>query len=138
MNQNYVHTITLYNRIQATDSEDRKEHWNRTVLHNCFWKSQVNTGFNGTQASVQNTYVVRIPEDSRYLPYPQYRGAPEGHFTVSQGDVVIYGECEEEITGASGQTVAQILNRHKPEAFKVTAFSDNTRFSVSKHYRLGG
>ena len=138
MNQNYVHTITLYNRIQAADSEDRTEHWNRIVLHNCFWKSQVNTGFNGTQASVQNTYVVRIPEDSRYLPYPQYRDTPEGNFTVSQGDVVIYGECEEEITGASGQNAAQILNRHKPEAFKVTAFSDNTRFPVSKHYRLGG
>lgn len=48
MNQNYIHTITLYNRIQAADSEDRKEHWKRTVLLNCFWKAQVNTGFNGT------------------------------------------------------------------------------------------
>ena len=65
MNQNYIHTITLYNRIQAADSEDRKEHWKRTVLHNCFWKAQVNIGFNGTQVSVQNTYVVRIPKDDR-------------------------------------------------------------------------
>ena len=61
MNQNYIHTITLYNRIQATDSEDKREHWQRTVLHNCFWKSEVKTSFSGTQASVQNTYVARIP-----------------------------------------------------------------------------
>ena len=73
MNQNYIHTITLYNRIQAADSEDRKEHWKRTVLHNCFWKAQVNIGFNGTQVSVQNTYVVRIPKDDRYLPYAEYK-----------------------------------------------------------------
>ena len=92
MNQNYIHTITLYNRIQAADSEDRKEHWKRTVLHNCFWKAQVNTSFNGTQASVQNTYVVRIPEDDRYLPYAEYKDSPEEHFTASQGDIVIYGE----------------------------------------------
>ena len=100
MNQNYIHTITLYNRIQAADSEDRKEHWKRTVLHNCFWKAQVNTSFNGTQASVQNTYVVRIPEDDRYLPYAEYKDSPEEHFTASQGDIVIYGECLDEDHGS--------------------------------------
>lgn len=138
MNQNYVYTLTLYNRIQAADSEDRKEHWKRTVLHNCFWKSVVNTGFNGTQASVQNTYVARIPKDSAYLRYPEYAKSPGGHFTVSQGDIVVLGECREEITGASGHTAAQVLNRCKPDAFKVTAFSDNTAFPLAKHYRLGG
>lgn len=138
MNRNYIHTITLYNRIQAADSEDRKEHWKKTVLHNCFWKAVINTGFSGTQASVQNSYVVRIPLDDRYLPYAEYKADPEGHFTVSQGDIVICGECPEEITGESGQTLAQVLNRHKPEAFKVTAFSDNTKFMIAKHYRLGG
>lgn len=138
MNQNYIHTITLYNRIQAADSKDKKEHWKRTVLHNCFWKAQVNTGFNGTQASVQNTYVVRIPKDGRYLTYAEYKDSPEEHFTVSQGDIVICGECAEEITVESGKTAAQVLNRYKPSAFKVTAFSDNTSFPLAKHYRLGG
>lgn len=138
MNRNYVHTITLYCRIRAADSKDKKEHWKRTVLHNCFWKSVTNTGFNGTEASVQNTYVVRIPENSAYLRYPEYIKDPEGYFTVSQGDIVILGECADEITGTAGQTTAQLLNRYKPEAFKVTAFSDNTRFPMGRHYRLGG
>ncbi|MGI6068911.1 MAG: DUF6751 family protein [Blautia sp.] len=138
MNQNYNHTITLYNCIKAIDTENKKERWIKTVLHNCFYKSQVNTGFNGTQASVQNTYVVRIPEDKRYLPYAEYIKNPEGHFTVSSGDIVVNGDCEEEITGVSGQTAAQVLTRNKPGAFKVTAFSDNASFPVAKHYRLGG
>lgn len=138
MNQNYIHTITLYNCIKAIDTQDKKERWVKTVLHNCFYKSQVNTGFNGTQASVQNTYVVRIPEDERYLPYVEYINNPEGHFTASSGDIVVHGDCDEEITGASGHTSAQVLTRHKPDAFKVTAFSDNTAFPVARHYRLGG
>lgn len=138
MNPNYIHTITLYNRIKAADTAEKKEHWVKTVLHNCFWKSQVNTGFDGTQATTSNTYVVRISKDSRYLPYPEFAKNPEGHFTVSMDDIVIRGECAEEITGENGQMAAQILQRHKPEAFKVTAFSDNTAFPVSKHYRLGG
>ena len=138
MNDNYCHTITLYNRIRAADSADRKEHWKRTVLHGCFWKSAISTGYSDTQANVQNTYVVRIPRDERYLYYPQYAKMPDGAFTVSQGDIVIHGACTEEITGENGQTAAQLLNRYKPEAFKVTAFSDNTAFRFAKHYRLGG
>ena len=125
MNPNYIYTITLYHKIPA--SEGKKEHWTRSVFHDCFWKSVVNTGFNGTQASVQNTYVARIPEESCSEP-----------ISVLQGDIVILGECQEEITGTSGQTAAQVLNRNKPNAFKVTAFSDNTGFPVDKHYRLGG
>lgn len=138
MNPNYVHTITLYNRIKASDTVEKKERWTKTVLHDCFWKSQISTGFSGTQANVANTYVVRIPKDSRYLPYAEFSKNPEGHFTVSADDIVIRGECTEEITGESGKMAAQILQRHKPEAFKVTVFSDNTAFPVSKHYRLGG
>ena len=57
---------------------------------------------------------------------------------MSQGDIVVYGECAEEITGTSGQTATQIMNHHKPNAFKVTASADNTKFPAAKHYRLGG
>lgn len=127
MNPNYVHTITLYHKTPAAENEDKKEHWVKSVFHNCFWKSVVNTGFNGTQASVQNTYVVRIPKESC-----------DGTISILQGDIVILGDCQEEIAGVSGQTAAQVLNRNKPNAFKVTAFSDNTGFPVDKHYRLGG
>ena len=138
MNQNYNQTITLYNRIRSADNSEKKEHWRRTVLRGCFWKTVINTGFFGTQASVQNTYVVRIPENSHYRPYAEYINANRGFFTASAGDIVVKGECKEEITGEGGQTAAQILNRYKPDAFKVTAFSDNTGFPVGKHYRLGG
>ena len=41
MNPNYVYTITLYNRIRAADTKDRKEKWIRTVISGCFYKAQV-------------------------------------------------------------------------------------------------
>ena len=138
MNQNYIQTLTLYNRIRAADSPDRNEHWYRTVLHSGSWKAVVNTSFNSTQASVQNTYVARIPQDDQYVPYHTFIKMPAGHFTVSQGDIVVRGECSDEITGEAGKTVAQLLDRYRPEAFEVTAFSDNTAFLIGKHYRLGG
>ena len=138
MNRNYISTITLYSRVMASFTEDRKEKWIRTVIHNCFWKSQIKTGFSDTAAISQNVYTVRIPEDGRYRPYAEFVRNPGGCFSISQGDIVILGECQERITGESGHTAAQHLNRYKPNAFQVTAFSDNTTFPVAKHYRLGG
>lgn len=134
----YVHTLTLYNRIRAADTPDRKERWIRTVFHNCFWKSQIQTGFRDTGVSSQNVYVVRIPEDARYLPYAEFVKQPIGRFTFSQGDLVVLGECKEEITGETGHTMTQVLNRYRPDAFQITAFADNTSFPVARHYRLGG
>ena len=91
-----------------------------------------------TQATVSNTYTVRIAQDKRYLPYTDFVQNPTGHFTASMDDIVVLGNCQEEITGVDGHTATQLLNRHKPNAFKVTAFSDNTAFRIGKHYRLGG
>lgn len=141
MNPNYNATVTLYNCRRAADSPEKKESWKRTLLCNVFWKAETTVTQSGTQASKSNTYTVRIPRklpvNPEYHPYAEWKTGMDG-FTVSEGDIVILGNCQEEITGVSGQTAAQVLARHKPDAFKVTAFADNTGFPMGKHYRLGG
>lgn len=137
MNQNYNQTITLYNRIRAADSADKKEHWRRTVLPGCFWKACINTYFSDKEATSQNTYTVRIPENERYAPYADFLKRQKT-FTVTKGDIVVCGVCPDEITGESGNTASEVLNRYSPSAFRVTAFSDNTAFPIAKHYRIGG
>ena len=119
MNPNYVSDITIYRKISGA--------WERTVLHNCFWKSGITVTQNGTEASQVNTYTVRIPES--------IAGAG---FSVSLDDIVINGICPDEITEKSPFTATEILRKRKPDAFKVTAFSDNTSHLMDKHYRLGG
>ena len=119
-NPNYVHTITLFSR-QADGS------YKKTVLTGCFWKSAIAVTQNGTQAAQSNVYTVRISAEK----------APKG-FGVTLGDIVVHGKCPDKITDAAGSRVAEILNKYKPDAFKVTAFSDNTSHKMDKHYRLGG
>lgn len=142
MNPNYRHTITLYNCLKAADSPDKKDHWYRKELGCCYYKAAITRVDSGASAGMQNTYTVRIPESDRYLPYADWAELPdserEKYFTASLDDIVIAGVCGEEITGASGQAAAQVLQRHKPDAFKVTAVSDNTRAPLERHYRLGG
>lgn len=61
-----------------------------------------------------------------------------GYFTFNIGDIVVKGDCPEEITGKTPNTASELLNRWKQEAFEVTAFSDNTSHMCEKHYRVGG
>lgn len=142
MNPNYRHTITLYNCLKATDSPDRKDHWYRTVLNNCYYKAAVSRVDSGTSAGARNTYVVRIPKNPNYLPYAEWvklsMEQRNRYFTMNLDDVIVYSDCKEEITGESGMTAVQLMKRKKPDAFKVTACSDNTRAPAEKHYRLGG
>ncbi len=119
MNPNYIHTITLY--------RNRNGAWSKTVLHNCFWKAGIAVTQNGTEALQANTYTVRIPLKEA--------GAD---FAVMTDDIVVLGNCVDEITKSSPDTAAEVLQRKKPNAFRVTAFSDNTSHRMDKHYRLGG
>ncbi|MBQ8640431.1 MAG: hypothetical protein IJ468_14910 [Lachnospiraceae bacterium] len=119
MNPNYIHTITIYRNQNGA--------WKKTVLHNCFWKSKIVVLQNETEASQTNTYIVRIPVESVGNSFP-----------VSPGDIVVRGNCRDKITGKSPDTATEVLLRNKPDAFKVTAFSDNTSHPMGKHYRLGG
>lgn len=119
MNPNYIHTITLYRNMDGT--------WKRTVFHNCSWKSGIAVVQNGTEANQSNTYTVRIPLETVSEP-----------LSARTGDFVVKGEVFDEITGKSPNTATEVLHRHKPDAFIVTAFVDNTSHLMDKHYRLGG
>lgn len=119
MNPNYNRTITLYHQADGA--------WTRTVYENCSWKAGIAVTQSGTNASQSNTYTVRIPLEE----------AGPG-FTVTTGDLVLLGEHLQEIGTEKGSRSAEILAAAKPNAFKVSAFSDNTGHLADKHYRLGG
>ena len=144
MNPNYNQTITLYNCLRAADNPDeKKDIWYRKVLERCFYKSAIGRSeYASRDPKMVSDYTVRIIESDRYKPYHEWINLPEEqreqYFTCSIKDIVVKGTCEEEITSISPNTAAELLSRYKPDAFVVTAFSDNTSHMKAKHYRIGG
>lgn len=142
MNPNYLHTITVYNRVRGQDNPSKKDTWTRMVLTDCFYKNVIGKIEDGKTVRMGNVYTARIPESEKYIPYHEFAKLTEEertmYFTFNLGDIVVYGACQEEITGTSPNTAAEFLERMKPDAFKVTAFSDNTSHIYAKHYRVGG
>ena len=119
MNPNYNQTITVYRKTGSA--------WSRQVFEKCFWKFGIVMVQNNTEAQQTNTYTVRIPLE-----------VAGSNFSAAPGDVVVLGECADEITGKSPNTASEVLRRNKPDAFLVSAYSDNTSYLMAKHYRLGG
>lgn len=138
MNPNYKHTITLYNCCQA---EDGSETWYRHVMRDCFYKAKVARSEADIKLTAINTYTVRIPQSVRYKPYSEWKALSNEQrkefFTISNGDIIVYGACEDIITGSGDGAAAKVLSRNKPDAFKVTAHSDNTA-AYGPHYKAGG
>ena len=141
MNPNYTHTITVYNCLQAADNPNSmRDLWQRSVLKGCYYKNVMARVESGKTATMANVYTARIPESESYRPYREWAEleSRDGLFTLSLGDIVVKGECQEEITGKSPYTAPELLKRYKPDAFVVTAVSDNTSHKMAKHYRVGG
>ena len=94
MNPNYNQIITVFRKVGTA--------WSKSVFEQCFWKSGITVVQNDTEASQTNTYTVRIPLE-----------AAGSDFSASPGDVVVLGECADEITGKSPNTAAEVLRRNK-------------------------
>lgn len=143
MNPNYNHTITVFNCLKAADNPNsKKDTWQKTVIHDCYYKNVMGRVDSEKSSKMQNVYTARIPKSDDYLPYHEWAkksdDARSSYFTFSLGDIIVQGECDDLITGSSPNTATELLDRYKPDAFLVTAFSDNTSHHMSKHYRIGG
>lgn len=132
----FDYTITVLNKLAARDSATKLDVWKKTTLKNCAWSYNTVRSVQGTTVSVGNSFVVRVPKSEYYKPYVHWKETLEG-FTFSTGDYVIKGEIEEETV--TPNTVLDIVSRHKPEAFEVRLFKDNTgTVELAEHYRIEG
>lgn len=135
----FRHTITVLNKRDGLDSPDHLDAWKKTVLKQCAWKqtetqSQSGRVSDDTEISEGAEYLVRVPPSTEYRPYSAWKEDMEG-FTFSPGDYVLKGEITEEVTA---ETVQSIVSQHRPDAFEVRLFRDNTGSGYLDHYRLEG
>lgn len=126
-------TVTVLNKRDGLDSPYGLDTWKKAVLRGCFWAGEQTQGQSGQEISGGAAYLLRVPKSADYRPYRDWKADMEG-FTFSPGDYIILGEAVEEITP---ETVQRVVERHRPDAFQVREFKDNTRGPLP-HYRLEG
>lgn len=134
----FDYTITILNKLKATDSATKLDVWKKTVINNCAWSSNIVRNVQSTTVSVGTSFVVRIPKSDEYKPYNEWKDSEtlEG-FTFSTGDYLIKGEIAEDVI--TPNNVQTIVNQHRPEAFEIRYFKDNTgTIELAEHYHIEG
>lgn len=102
-------TITILNRLNGSDSIDKKDKWYKSVIKDCFFSNkEVSSGVKGL-VTAGTRYICRVPESKSYTPYDEWIRTHSG-FTFSLGDYIILGEVKE--ADINTKNIVQIINKY--------------------------
>lgn len=118
LNPNYNNDVTVFHKA-ATGK------WSSKVYSECSFVYNVSRVIDSLGSeTVTGSYTCRIPA--------------EYDAKLSRGDIVILGAVRGKITNEAPYTATELMERFKPNAFRVNSVVDNTGHMVDKHIKAVG
>lgn len=131
-------SITLLNRLKRKDSITNTDVWYKTVIQNCTYKKDRITGVDGKVVSMGQQFTILIPFTGKYVPYNEWKKLEDktGFFTLSNQDVIILEDVEQDVTD---KTITQVKQDHEPNTCEVRSIEQVIkRNGVNFEFRVGG
>lgn len=134
-------TITLYNKYE--DEQTGLIRWYRHSLSNCFYKVTNNTvNVGGVQLQTDDN-IVRIPEQSNYLPPYKWFEIPndkKGDFvTIKSGDLIFLGDVSEDIDEyTQGKRSTDVIKKYSALGSVFIKSVNINDFVPGAHYLIRG
>lgn len=131
-------SITLLNRLKRKDSITNTDVWYKTVIKNCTYKKDRITGVDGKVVSMGQQFTILIPFTGKYIPYNEWKKLEDktGFFTLSNQDVIILEDVEEDVTD---KNITQVKQDHEPNTCEVRSIEQVImRNGVNFEFRVGG
>ena len=137
-------TLTIYNKYE--DPQTDVISWYRTVVTDCFWKASGDKVFIGQVVLDSKSVLCRIPKDTRFLERYDWVKLPNdqmaNYFTMGIGDIIVKGECTDEINEyVPGQHATDLLDKYRPyqKCVEVDEFAINVGVGRNnEHYLVRG
>lgn len=131
-------SITLLNRLKRKDSITNTDVWYKTVINNCIYKKDRITGVDGKVVSMGQQFTILIPFTGKYVTYNEWKKLEDktGFFTLSNQDVIILENVEEDVTD---KNITQVKQDHEPNTCEVRSIEQVIRRNgVNFEFRIGG
>lgn len=131
-------SITLLNRLKRKDSITNTDVWYKTVINNCIYKKDRITGVDGKVVSMGQQFTILIPFTGKYVTYNEWKKLEDktGFFTLSNQDVIILENVEEDVTD---KNITQVKQDHEPNTCEVRSIEQVIkRNGVNFEFRVGG
>lgn len=137
-------TVTVYNKY--IDAQTQLVRWYRHVITDCFWKLDGSTVRIGDVTLDSKSIICRIPKDESFLEKQDWIQLPndqmELYFTLAPGDIMVKGECMDEIDEyTSGHRSSDLLGKYRQyeACMEITDFTNNTGIGRNnEHYLTRG
>lgn len=131
-------SITLLNRLKRKDSITNTDVWYKTVIQNCIYKKDRISGVDGKVVSMGQQFTILIPFTGKYVTYNEWKRLEDktGFFTLSNQDVIILEDVEEDVTD---KNITQVKQDHEPNTCEVRSIEQVIRRNgVNFEFRIGG
>lgn len=131
-------SITLLNRLKRKDSVTNTDVWYKTVINNCIYKKDRISGVDGKVVSMGQQFTILIPFTGKYVTYNEWKKLEDktGFFTISNQDVIILENVEEDVTD---KNITQVKQDHEPNTCEVRSIEQVIRRNgVNFEFRIGG
>lgn len=137
-------TVTIYNRYE--DPQTQLVTWYRHVVEGCFWKYTGNKVVVGNTLLETKDIICRLRKNDKFLDKVDWIKQPNdkmpNFFTLSQGDIIVKGEVDDEINEyASGKRSTDLKKKYKAVrgCLEVQEWQDNTGGGRgNEHYYVKG
>ena len=137
-------TVTIYNKY--TDPQTQMITWFKTTVSDCFWRLEGSVVKVGDVTLDSKAIICRIPKDENYLDKQDWLAlsAEEKaqHFTLGQNDIIVKGECSEDINEyAKGHRSTDLLSTYRQyqAVMEITGFVNDTGVGRNnEHYCVRG
>jgi len=115
--------------------------WAKTKINNVMWKDNVHTNSSSDGKSfIDKTVSITIPldemeTDKKYVKPEDFPALAEtGVWSLQIGDIIVFGECDKEIT--TGYTITQLQKDYK--TMEIRAVSDSTDQDILGMWKIDG
>ncbi len=137
-------TVTIYNRYE--DKQTNLVRWFRTTVTGAFWKYTGNKVFVGNTVLETKDIICRLRKDDKFLEKQDWLAIPNDlmsqYFTLSQGDIIVKGEVDDEINEyVSGMRSSDLKKKYKSlqGCIEIQEWANNTGGGRgNEHYYVKG
>ena len=124
----FRYIVTVFHQERNEDNSREAPKWSKKVYKGCYFGSVTTKQVNGTNLSMADSYVCRIPKSSD-------NGVS---LIVMPGDIIVKGEIADEVTDVAGKRPTDLLNKYSGNAFMVRTVSDNDAIPYLPHIHISG
>ena len=132
-------TVTVYNKYEDSKGEVT---WYRTVLEGCFWKFTTDYTRVDNATTMTKVLICRVRKSDMFLEDYEWQEADDKseYFTFNDGDLLVKGEIEDEISEyTNGQRSSDLMRKYKSRCVEITEYRNNTgEGRVCEHYLVRG